>query len=135
MRLQFICFFTLIVLLAKSQDTAVVRTQHDLVNIAPSTRVIEDQTGELKIEDILQSQVANGFRPLKKPQINFGVTPSAFWIEAKIRNETDEKLLMEIGNNAITYISVFEVSENTIVKQYQSGNWLAFEKREIKNKS
>ena len=106
MRLQFICFFTLMVLLAKSQDTAVVRTQHDLVNIAPSTRVIEDQTGELKIEDILQSQVANGFRPLKKPQINFGVTPSAFWIEAKIRNETDEKLLMEIGNNAITYISV-----------------------------
>ncbi|HVG41277.1 MAG TPA: 7TM diverse intracellular signaling domain-containing protein, partial [Chitinophagaceae bacterium] len=69
-----------------------------------------------------------------KPVGNFGMTPSPYWIKCTLRNETREKLYLELGNPTLTDVQLYEFdSSGVLINQHHSGNWLPFKKWENKD--
>jgi signal transduction histidine kinase len=133
MRFLFIWILLLFTVFARSQAVMTVNNPAEMVNLANEAQFLQDAVGALTIQDILQSNRVMPFKQVAGPAVNFSVTSSFFWIKSNLRNETDETLFLQIGNHALTDILVYEVIDSRIVKQYHSGNWLPFDKREVKD--
>ena len=117
------CFCSLI---CYSQTITVSETGK-LINLAEQSFVLEDPSKKLTIEDIRRQET--GFKKIEKDFINFGISASAFWIKCIVRNETDQKLLLEIGNPTLVDILLYEFDSVKLLAERHSGSWLPFDKR------
>ena len=79
----------------------------------------------------MQPKVAAQFQKLDKPFINFGITSSAIWIKCTIRNETTDKLIIELGNTTLYDVQFYEFDSLRLLKMYHTGNWLPYKQRSI----
>ena len=128
--LLFLIVFSQVV---NSQPIMTLEGRDNIVNLATSAVYLEDSTGGLQIVDVVKPEKAAQFKPVNKQSIAFGLTPSFFWIKAKIINRGNNALFLKISNNSLTDIKVFELVNTNVEKYYHTGNWLPFNKREIKN--
>ncbi|MDQ3843731.1 MAG: ATP-binding protein [Bacteroidota bacterium] len=122
----FAAIFLFIASLAGSAQTVVVSKQRKIVNLANVSFYLEDPAGKYTIREIIQKDAASDLRRLTRPVINFGVTGSAFWIKSIVRNETNEKLVLELGNPSLTDIQLYEIDASGLRAQQRSGNWHPF---------
>ncbi|MBD0333572.1 MAG: hypothetical protein ICV66_13070, partial [Chitinophagaceae bacterium] len=121
-------FFT--PLLSTSQAVVINQTDNT-VNLANHSYYVEDEQGKLTRQEVLKKEKLGEFKKITAPVINFGVTASAFWIKCNIKNETNEKLLAELGNTTLTDIQLYEIdSSGGLVAKHVSGNWQPFRQRE-----
>lgn len=111
----------------------VVRTEDKLINLANYSFSLEDPKAKLTIGDVLKKEAAGDFKKIQKPVINFGTTASPFWVKCVIQNETDQKLLIELGNASLTDIQLYEVDSTGGISKHHSGNWLPFHRRELED--
>ena len=109
-------------------QTIVIR-EDKLINLALHSLYLEDPDGKRTIEDVLKPEVTGKFKKLDKPFINFGVTSSAFWIKYNLRNETDQKILIELGNATLTDIQLYEFDSSGLLAKHHSGNCQPFKVR------
>lgn len=111
MRFLFFCLCMLLASFVEGQHLVTINTPNEIVNIAPSATYIEDAKGELTINDIIQRDTTISFLPITTQSVEFGVSSSFFWIEAKLRNETNEGLLLKIGTHTLTDLLVYEIND------------------------
>src|SRR5204863_6889970 len=97
-----------------------------VINLASQAFFIKDKTRQFSIYDIMQPKVAAQFQKLDKPFINFGITSSAIWIKCTIRNETTDKLIIELGNTTLYDVQFYEFDSLRLLKMYHTGNWLPY---------
>ena len=128
-----IFFFLLVSFAAKAQDTVVIRNARATANLAPQAQYVKEENGRLSIASFLQNNVTFPFRPIKKEVVSFGITKDVFWVKATLRNETGKSLLLQVGNNSLAEVEVFETAGKEVVSQFRSGGWLPFESREIRD--
>lgn len=133
MRVYLLLFLSAFSQYVKSQPVIVLEGTDSLVNLATSSLFLEDSSGNLRIGDVVSREKARQFKPVNKQLIAFGLTRSFFWINAKIINKSNNALFLKISNNSLTDIKVFEIANTRIDKYYHAGDWLPFNKREIKN--
>src|ERR1043166_5662647 len=117
MRLFFLWFFVLLTAAAQSQDTVVVKDENQMVSLANRAQFVEDTNGVFSIQNFLQPRTTIPFQEVNNQVINFGITPSVFWIKAILRNETGKDLLLAVDNSAISDIQVYETVGNQEEKQ------------------
>lgn len=103
-----------------------------LFNLARTAYYLEDATGKKTWADVQKADAEGAFKKLDKPQVNFGVSGSAFWIKCGLRNETSQALLLELGNTTLADIQLYEVDAGgRLLAEHRSGSWLPFHRREI----
>ncbi len=115
------------------QPATVITNRDELTNIAHHIFYLEDSTGAKSFEQISSSTEADLFQPFNKPFVNFGLSPSAFWMRLELQNRTGEKLLLQIGNTAISDIKVYEWQAGKPVSVIHSGSWQNFSQRPLQN--
>ena len=121
------CFCSLI---CHSQTVTISQTDK-LINLAEQSFVLEDPSKKLTIEDIRRQET--GFQKIDKSFINFGISGSAFWIKCVVRNETDQDLLIEVGNPTLMDILLYEFDSVKLLVERHTGNWMPFYKRFTKD--
>lgn len=131
MRLLFFLAFITFTVSAKGQ--VAVSDPDTIVNLAYTCEYIEDPRGELTIHDLVKDNYSLKFKQVGKQAVGFGLTHSFFWIKSVLKNETDERLFIRIGTNSLTDIQIFETTLGDLQKQYHSGSWQEFDKREVRN--
>ncbi|MBD0285903.1 MAG: hypothetical protein ICV79_10840 [Flavisolibacter sp.] len=105
----------------------------DVFNLAYSAWYLEDKEGKKTIQDVSAPE-AEPFKKINQPVCNFGMTASAYWVKCTLRNETDEKIYLELGNPTLTDVQLYEFDANGLLKRQQhSGNWLPFKEWEIQD--
>lgn len=115
----------LVSFIAHSQ--VVVNNKNLVFNLAPSAFYLEDKTGKKTIDDIASAPTNSLFQEIKKPVVNFGMTPSVYWVKATVRNETGENLFLELANPTLIDVQLFEFDSTGQLKQHQySGNRVPF---------
>ncbi len=133
MRYLISCFLFCLAAAAGAQPVVQVDPGDEMTSLARDAFFLEDTGGQLTLAQVQEAGPAQRFRPVAAQMINFGITESAFWIRSRLRNNTGEKLLIEVGNNALSQIEVYELKNGALAKKYVTGNWMPFAKREIKN--
>lgn len=133
MRITFFCFFLMQLAVSNAQSIIDIRTDAQMLNLATQATYLEDPGGKLTLSELRQPARAARFQPIKTRVVNFGVSTSAFWIRARLRNHTDASVLIEVGNNSLSDIRLYEVTGNTVVRKFHTGNWQRFAERYLQN--
>jgi signal transduction histidine kinase len=120
-------------LAGKTQPLTVIDNAGQLVNLAPHATYFEDENGLLNLDTISKLSEQGKFKIINKPVINFGISASAFWLKLAIQNRTDENILIEIGNNALNDIQLYEQDESGKFIYHHSGSWQKFKDRVLKH--
>ncbi|MES2881697.1 MAG: 7TM diverse intracellular signaling domain-containing protein, partial [Bacteroidota bacterium] len=115
------------------QPATVITNRNELTNIAHQIFYLEDTSGIKDFAQVSNSEEADSFQPFNKPFVNFGLSPSAFWMRLELQNRTGEKLLLQIGNTAITDIKVYEEQTGKPISVLHSGSWKKFSERSLQN--
>lgn len=133
--MRFFLFFLLVAIEGSlyGQVIKVVGNPKQLVNLADGAEYIEDPKGVLSIGQVMDTMTEKKVNTNNKQVIGFGVTPSYFWIKTKITNQTRDRLYLKISSNPLADIQVFETLKDSLQKQYHSGSWLPFHKKELEN--
>src|SRR5829696_1885162 len=101
-----------------------IRNPQDVFNLAYSAMYLEDKENKT-IQDVSAATAEERFQKLGKPVGNFGMTSSPYWVKCTLRNETNEKIYLELGNPTLTDIQLYEFdSSGKLKRQHHSGNWL-----------
>lgn len=118
--------------LAHSQ--VIINNNKVVFNLAYKAWYLEDKEGKKNILDIAAPQTNENFIKLNKAVCNFGMTASPYWIKCSLRNETDEKIYLELGNPTLTDVQLYEFDANGQLKsRHHSGNWQPFENWEVQD--
>ncbi|MDQ3846842.1 MAG: ATP-binding protein [Bacteroidota bacterium] len=114
-------------------QTIAVRETNKVINLSDACYVLEDPEGKLTPEDVLKKDTVGNFQKVPGPMIYFGVNAAAFWVRCILRNETNEKLMLELGNPALHDIWLYEFDSAGLRAQQHSGNSLPFWQRPVKD--
>src|SRR5512145_475338 len=98
----------------------------------PGNRVLlfEDKSGELNFHQI--QALKTSFKPNNTNAINPGTTSSAIWCMLKLRNQTNEKWYIEIGESYVDLIDLYSVDQEGNTKVIRTGLLRSFKQRSIK---
>lgn len=99
--------------------------------------ILEDQSGKLKIDDIISDSLRSEFNSLESGEMNYGFTSSAYWIKFTIENSSDRKInaYLEAAYPLIDYIELYspDFSENYLLRS--TGDHLPFDSRDINHRN
>jgi len=104
-----------------------------VLNIGKHVECYVDSSYSRSIESILLDQSSTPFSRSKQYVPNIGITKSALWMRFKVKNLTTQDCYLEISNNGLDTISLYEVSGEKILRSVQSGVGYSFNARELRN--
>jgi signal transduction histidine kinase len=132
MKKSAIVFALFISFYAHSQ--VIISNNKGVFNLAYNALYLEDKAGKKSIHDVSATETNKAFKKLNKAVCNFGMTASAYWVKCSVRNETNEKIYLELGNPTLTDVQLYEFDSSGLLKsKHLSGNWLPFNKWEIQD--
>jgi hypothetical protein len=89
---------------------------------ATSVVYLEDSTGELRINDMLQPQVASRFRPVNTDGVaNFGMKKSAIWGRIDLTADDDVTVIAELSTTRLDHITWWEVRGQNVKQEIRNG--------------
>lgn len=101
------CFCALSLIIAKPiiAQTAqtvdrLIKTDTGQINLALSATFLEDPTGALTLDEVVELDAQGAFKPNSREQLHFGMTRSAYWVHLTLPwrgNESDAYRILEIG--------------------------------------
>jgi hypothetical protein len=106
----------------------------DAFNLAYNALYLEDKAGKKNIHDVSGPGTNESFKKINKSVCNFGTTASPYWVKCTLRNETNEKIYLELGNPTLTDVQLYEFdSSGVLIRQHHSGNWLPFKQWDVQD--
>lgn len=109
----------------------------DDVPLGSHADILEDGTGNLNINDVIENKVKEGWFNSGHGVLNFGFSDSSFWVRVRITNAGEEPLsrIIEIAYPVLDYIQVFIVRDRKVSSSYLLGDQFPFAARTIKNRN
>ncbi|MCE8025312.1 diguanylate cyclase [Billgrantia aerodenitrificans] len=126
-------------LLAWQAQAAVdIATPSTVINPAPQVAVLEDETAQLGIEQILEQAEALPWQMLEQEVPNFGFTHSAWWLKLELANASHAPLrrLLELASPLPDFIDAYAVdAEGRVLQQWSTGSRRPFASRPVRHHS
>lgn len=89
------------------QQKIVVVDESKVLNIGKSTYLLEDETHQLSIQDILNPTHQAKFRLLDSEVFNRSATSTAFWFKIIVKNHTNKEIWLKAGDSFSTWLLDF----------------------------
>ncbi len=120
-----------------------------MLNLGDRVWYMEDPSGRLRLEDLLDSShaaaqstaEASHISPLawqanRSQRLNFGITESVYWLKLELENEGIGKAnwLLRIAYPLLDRIDVYDVHESKPIKHWQAGDTLPASGRAINHR-
>lgn len=99
--------------------------------------ILEDQSGNYNIDNILSDSLQNKFRLWESGEPNFGFTSSVYWIRFTINNPADENIntYLEVSYPLIDYIDIYILDDSGNYKIKRTGDHLPVSSRDINHRN
>ena len=62
--------------------------QKETYQVWKDIKIFEDKNGELKLEEFIKKRSELDFKSERKKIPNFGINPSTFWVEFRLKNKS-----------------------------------------------
>jgi PAS domain S-box-containing protein len=102
----------------------------DHYSLAPYFTYVEDTTGRLTADALLQPSAQEQFRPVTGPEVNFGYSRSVFWLKAVLREgRATERMYLEIAYPTLDRVTVFLIASDNSRQILEAGDLQPFSHR------
>lgn len=105
------CFMLLAMQAHAANQVLEMDAQAESVELAGYLYTLEDAKGNLSLEDVTSSALADQFEAPASPakSINFGYTPSSYWIRLQLQNNGDEPMqrMLEIHYARLSQVQFY----------------------------
>src|SRR5450432_2523779 len=129
--LLFSCaFFSGLVFDCQAQPVIIVKKEKESINIIQQVAILQDSTGVLSFKQVSSEQFENKFILNEQKISNLGSTLLPIWCRFKIKNYSDQKLVLTINNSQIEWLDLFILNNNTFTHKSISA-YRPFNRREI----
>ena len=116
-----------------AQDTVFYNNSATNILIGRHVATFEDKTNRLTLQDVLSSK---GFVKSDKDVPNLAISPSAFWVEMIIKNQTaSNDLVINLEYPTIDSVDFFSVSPLGEILNVHTGEFVPYYKREFKHQN
>ncbi len=90
----------------------------------PYISVLEDPQGQLKLEDILNSQWQTQFRKLDNGTTAHGVSRSAWWVRFNLKNPHYEEIewIVEAIHNTTDFVDAYQIRDGKLIERWYQGD-------------
>ncbi len=115
-----------------AQDLLITEMQNQKIDLLPYTRIYEDKTTALTLDDILHHH-SHKFRPVQQRIISHGFSASNFWLKVTLTNNDYRAInaLLKVGYPLIDVIELYTIDKNNHWYQKTAGDNLPYYYREI----
>lgn len=117
-----------------AQNTIItINSSTDYISLGNSIALLEDKSGSLSIENILEPHINSQFYASTEDEPGFGFTSSVYWVKLTISNTSDQTLdwYLEIAYPLIDYLDLYIPSEDNKFIVKKTGDRLSFDTRDI----
>lgn len=112
---------------------------NDSYTLSGAFTVMEDASGQLDMEDVLQPAAQARFRPLGQTtaSTNFGATRSAIWLRVELETERDTptRWMLEIANPALDQIDLYASNAVGGYAHQSGGDFLLYAQRSVPHRN
>lgn len=118
-----------------SQNYIVIEDDFSEINATPNALYLEDKTTNLTINDVLEESYKYQFTINKESVLNFGRTPSAYWIKLSLDSYINSSLFLEQEKYYINYLDLYLVQNDSILLHKKHGSLIPFTDRDVRHKN
>jgi len=114
-----------------------INTTKDAINIGMSVEFYEDKASSLSLKDIIKLDNDNKFKTTSKVPLNFGYSPSTYWLSFSVLGETvsESGWILDIPYAPLDYVTLYVPDGKGNYTEYQNGDRVYFENKQIKYKN
>ena len=123
-------FFLELVWNCQAQPVIFVKTEKESINIIQQVAILHDSSGVLSFKEVSSEPFENKFILNKQKISNFGSSLLPLWCRFKIKNYTDQKLVLAIHNSQIEWLDLFILNNDAYTHKSISA-YEPFNRREI----
>lgn len=119
--------------LLQAQHTIEIPTDRSVLNIGKYVEIYIDSSSKHSIQSILSNKKNVAFEASKQDVPNIGITKAALWMRFRLVNQHLQDCYLEISNNGLDSIFLYEVYGEQVIKTSESGVGLSIQERELHN--
>ncbi len=102
--------------------------------IGQNVDYLEDVTGNLTIDDVTKSEIADQFKPSEMERPSFGYTGSTYWFRFHVANNSDDpNWFLTVKYPPLDYIDLYQLKIGGGHTHFAAGDLRPFGYRDIKN--
>ncbi len=116
----------------RSQPIIEIKTDRAVINAGLYLDCYVDSSAELSISSVLDVYKEGHFQHSLQFVPNIGISTAALWLKFRIRNSSTQDCYLELANNGLDSIDLFEILDDTLKRHIQSGVWVPWESRELR---
>jgi two-component system NtrC family sensor kinase len=113
-----------------AQPVIFVKKEKESINIIQQVAILHDSSGVLSFKEVSSEPLENKFILNEQKISNFGSSLLPAWCRFKIKNYTDQKLVLIINNSQIEWLDLFILNNNAYTHKSISA-YRPFNRREI----
>ncbi len=113
-----------------AQPTIHINNEEQIVSIASHSFFYEDKSNQLAIDEIRKPAIGSLFQPCPHDILNFGNSPSTYWVKFTIQNNTSDVCVIEIIKPSMGYISFYEPDEKGNYREKITGAFVPSDQKE-----
>ncbi len=119
----YLLFYVIVSINSRANDTLFINKNKDIIDIRNYLTVLEDKKSILTIDSIIGDPQKYQFVRNPSGKLNFGFSTSTFWIKLTLSNKTEfhQYYVFEVSNPDLDYISFYQVSNNHLNKEINTG--------------
>jgi len=121
---------------------SVVSAQSEIIELKDVKKVyeigseiefLEDKEGTIDFEDLQKPEISKQFKKSNQKTLNFGNSKSDFWLRFKLKDPyvTNDEWLINIKNNFIDTLNIYQVIGDSVVYEYYTGDAFSFSQRVV----
>jgi len=129
----FLCFIFIYSGWTQAQGDIIVDSDNGITEIGNKIFILEDETSELSLKDILDDSIQKRFIKSNNMIIGPGITNSTIWGKFQVNVINHEGAILEINSPLLDYVNFFRINNNGEVFTDSTGLLVPFESREIKS--
>lgn len=119
--------------LLRAQPVLEIPTDRSVLNIGNYVECYVDSSSKHSIRSILANKQNIRFELSKQDVPNIGITQAVLWMRFKLVNHHHQDCYLEISNNGLDSILLYEVNGENILNTKESGVGQAIHERELHN--
>lgn len=127
-------FFNFQAYASNTSSTTAIDLDNSFLSIKPSSQVryIEDAKHQRQKEDIFKA-TSEQWQAIPNPSASFGFSKSVFWFKFSLNNigSNIQELYVHIDYALLDKIQLYQVQDNTVIKEIESGDQFPFNHRPV----
>jgi signal transduction histidine kinase len=111
---------------------AVELHQGEKVLLLKYAQILEDTDSELTWQ---QAQASDAWVSVESPDLNLGMSSSAFWFRVQVKYIEAQTRLFQIRYPLLDYVDFYLLQDNVLIKHIETGDSRPFNSRDLKDKN